>query len=213
MRWQSHLSITPAQLMRLGIGWNASYAVGGFVYHLNLPFSREVWDCSCMYLRWKWKFFSSPSSSAMDTERGERVAIKKLVKPFQNETYAKRAFRELRLMKMVNHKNVSILYSLSPFPSIFPSSTVFSPSLPFPLLPPFSCVKMVNHKMWIQYPPSFFPSPPLLPLLPPPFCVGTLMKLVKSKFAFVNLFRLWTAWKNGPSVTKSQNITLFCCVL
>ena len=35
------------------------------------------------------------------------MAIKKLVKPFQNETYAKRAFRELKLMKMVNHKNVS----------------------------------------------------------------------------------------------------------
>ena len=46
-------------------------------------------------------------SSAMDTVANERVAIKKLVKPFQNETYAKRAFRELRLMKMVNHKNVS----------------------------------------------------------------------------------------------------------
>ena len=46
-------------------------------------------------------------SSAFDTVRRERVAIKKLVKPFQNETYAKRAFRELKLMKMVNHKNVS----------------------------------------------------------------------------------------------------------
>lgn len=46
-------------------------------------------------------------SSAYDEVRNERVAIKKLVKPFQNETYAKRAFRELRLMKMVNHKNVS----------------------------------------------------------------------------------------------------------
>lgn len=50
--------------------------------------------------------------SAMDTERGERVAIKKLVKPFQNETYAKRAFRELRLMKMVNHKNIIGLLNL-----------------------------------------------------------------------------------------------------
>ena len=47
-------------------------------------------------------------SSALDNQTGEKVAIKKLVKPFQNETYAKRAFRELRLMKMVHHKNVSI---------------------------------------------------------------------------------------------------------
>ena len=46
-------------------------------------------------------------SSAFDSVRRDRVAIKKLVKPFQNETYAKRAFRELKLMKMVNHKNVS----------------------------------------------------------------------------------------------------------
>lgn len=45
--------------------------------------------------------------SASDTLTGEKVAIKKLVKPFTNETYAKRAFRELKLMKMVNHKNVS----------------------------------------------------------------------------------------------------------
>ena len=44
----------------------------------------------------------------MDNKTGEKVAIKKLVKPFQNETYAKRAFRELRLMKMVHHKNVSV---------------------------------------------------------------------------------------------------------
>ena len=52
-------------------------------------------------------FFFVLFSSAYDEVRKERVAIKKLVKPFQNETYAKRAFRELRLMKMVNHKNVS----------------------------------------------------------------------------------------------------------
>jgi serine/threonine protein kinase len=60
----------------------------------------HVYTCTCVY-----DIFSS--SSAFDTERRERVAIKKLVKPFQNETYAKRAFRELKLMKMVNHKNVS----------------------------------------------------------------------------------------------------------
>ena len=58
--------------------------------------------CTCVFL-----------SSAFDAERGEKVAIKKLVKPFTNETYAKRAFRELKLMKMVNHKNVS---PLSPSP-------------------------------------------------------------------------------------------------
>ena len=43
----------------------------------------------------------------MDSMLGYRVAIKKLSKPFANDTYAKRAFREIRLMKMVHHKNVS----------------------------------------------------------------------------------------------------------
>ncbi|TNN53364.1 Mitogen-activated protein kinase 10 [Liparis tanakae] len=33
------------------------------------------------------------------------VAIKKLSRPFQNQTHAKRAYRELVLMKCVNHKN------------------------------------------------------------------------------------------------------------
>ncbi|CAI8019371.1 Stress-activated protein kinase JNK [Geodia barretti] len=50
--------------------------------------------------------------SALDNQTGEKVAIKKLVKPFQNETYAKRAFRELRLMKMVHHKNIIGLLNL-----------------------------------------------------------------------------------------------------
>ncbi|KAL9962779.1 hypothetical protein ACROYT_G031917 [Oculina patagonica] len=44
--------------------------------------------------------------SALDTTTGEKVAIKKLSRPFQNVTHAKRAFRELVLLKMVNHKNI-----------------------------------------------------------------------------------------------------------
>ena len=55
------------------------------------------------------------TSSAYDSVRQERVAIKKLVKPFQNETYAKRAYRELKLMKMVDHKNVSLYLLLGCF--------------------------------------------------------------------------------------------------
>ena len=42
--------------------------------------------------------------SAFDTIRKERVAIKKLTKYFRNETYAKRVFRELKLLKIINHK-------------------------------------------------------------------------------------------------------------
>lgn len=46
-------------------------------------------------------------SAAYDTVEENEVAIKKLWKPFQNVVYAKRAYREFKLMKLVNHVNVS----------------------------------------------------------------------------------------------------------
>lgn len=46
-------------------------------------------------------------SAAFDTVAAQNVAIKKLSRPFQNVTHAKRAYREFKLMKLVNHKNVS----------------------------------------------------------------------------------------------------------
>lgn len=45
-------------------------------------------------------------SAAYDTVTAQNVAIKKLSRPFQNVTHAKRAYREFKLMKLVNHKNV-----------------------------------------------------------------------------------------------------------
>ncbi|KAG5266355.1 hypothetical protein AALO_G00230090 [Alosa alosa] len=44
--------------------------------------------------------------SAYDSQDERNVAIKKLSRPFQNQTHAKRAYRELVLMKCVNHKNI-----------------------------------------------------------------------------------------------------------
>lgn len=44
--------------------------------------------------------------SAYDQILERNVAIKKLSRPFQNQTHAKRAYRELVLMKFVNHKNI-----------------------------------------------------------------------------------------------------------
>ncbi|KAI2657898.1 Mitogen-activated protein kinase 8A [Labeo rohita] len=44
--------------------------------------------------------------SAYDNNLERNVAIKKLSRPFQNQTHAKRAYRELVLMKCVNHKNI-----------------------------------------------------------------------------------------------------------
>ncbi|KAJ4921772.1 hypothetical protein JOQ06_025940 [Pogonophryne albipinna] len=44
--------------------------------------------------------------SAWDRRMGAQVAIKKLHRPFQSKLFAKRAFRELRLLKHMKHENV-----------------------------------------------------------------------------------------------------------
>ncbi|XP_033103696.1 stress-activated protein kinase JNK-like isoform X1 [Anneissia japonica] len=44
--------------------------------------------------------------AAYDTITNQNVAIKKLSRPFQNVTHAKRAYREFKLMKLCNHKNI-----------------------------------------------------------------------------------------------------------
>ncbi|XP_070491914.1 mitogen-activated protein kinase p38b-like isoform X1 [Chironomus tepperi] len=44
--------------------------------------------------------------SAVDTVNNIKVAIKKLNRPFQTATHAKRTFRELRLLKHMNHENI-----------------------------------------------------------------------------------------------------------
>lgn len=88
-----------------------------------------VWTCD--YLGWNklalnmngeaapndWSFINgifdlSRFSAAYDTVTQQNVAIKKLSRPFQNVTHAKRAYREFKLMKLVNHKNVSIKPSI-----------------------------------------------------------------------------------------------------
>ncbi|XP_053742349.1 mitogen-activated protein kinase 12 [Synchiropus splendidus] len=44
--------------------------------------------------------------SAVDSRTGTKVAIKKLYRPFQSELFAKRSYRELRLLKHMKHENV-----------------------------------------------------------------------------------------------------------
>lgn len=44
--------------------------------------------------------------SAYDSQLDKQVAIKKLTRPFQNVTHAKRAYREFKLMNLVNHQNI-----------------------------------------------------------------------------------------------------------
>lgn len=45
-------------------------------------------------------------SSALDTNYNVKIAIKKLARPFQSAIHAKRTYRELRLLKHMNHENV-----------------------------------------------------------------------------------------------------------
>lgn len=50
--------------------------------------------------------FIFDSSSAVDTKTNNRVAIKKLARPFQSAVHAKRTYRELKLLKHMRHENV-----------------------------------------------------------------------------------------------------------
>nr|AIY23112.1 p38 protein [Penaeus chinensis] len=44
--------------------------------------------------------------SALDSKTGRKVAIKKLARPFQTHIHAKRTYRELRMLKHMDHENI-----------------------------------------------------------------------------------------------------------
>uniref|UniRef100_A0A8D8DDU8 mitogen-activated protein kinase n=1 Tax=Culex pipiens TaxID=7175 RepID=A0A8D8DDU8_CULPI len=44
--------------------------------------------------------------SATDSQHNAKVAIKKLARPFQSAVHAKRTYRELRMLKHMNHENI-----------------------------------------------------------------------------------------------------------
>ncbi|XP_040048742.1 mitogen-activated protein kinase 14A [Gasterosteus aculeatus] len=57
--------------------------------------------------------------SAMDQQSKEMVAIKKLYRPFQSLIHAKRAYRELRLLRNTQHENVICLLDVfTPDPTL-----------------------------------------------------------------------------------------------
>ncbi|KAG8134359.1 hypothetical protein E2320_007477 [Naja naja] len=87
----------------------------------------EVNQTQAMIFEWKryrlmlflLSFSFSCFSAAYDAVLDRNVAIKKLSRPFQNQTHAKRAYRELVLMKCVNHKNIiSLLNVFTPQKSL-----------------------------------------------------------------------------------------------
>lgn len=48
-------------------------------------------------------------SSAKDQLTGSSVAIKKIMKPFSTSVLSKRTYRELKLLKHIQHENVRAL--------------------------------------------------------------------------------------------------------
>ncbi|CAL8259963.1 unnamed protein product [Gadus morhua 'NCC'] len=76
-------------------------------------FSREeinntVWEVPVKFIRLKQIGSGAYGSvcSVTNEKTKEKVAIKKLHRPFQSEIFAKRAYRELRLLKHMKHENV-----------------------------------------------------------------------------------------------------------
>lgn len=49
-------------------------------------------------------------SSAKDQLTGSSVAIKKIMKPFSTPVLSKRTYRELKLLKHIQHENVRLLF-------------------------------------------------------------------------------------------------------
>uniref|UniRef100_T1JNQ1 mitogen-activated protein kinase n=1 Tax=Strigamia maritima TaxID=126957 RepID=T1JNQ1_STRMM len=65
--------------------------------------NRTVWEVQTKYQN------LTPvgsGASAIDSSTGRRLAIKKLARPFQTAIHAKRTYRELRMLKHMNHENV-----------------------------------------------------------------------------------------------------------
>ncbi|XP_077613960.1 mitogen-activated protein kinase 11 [Crocuta crocuta] len=67
-----------------------------------------------------------PCSSAYDTRLRQKVAVKKLSRPFQSLIHARRTYRELRLLKHLKHENViGLLDVFTPATSIEDFSEVY----------------------------------------------------------------------------------------
>ena len=58
-------------------------------------------------------FYCPPYSSAENTRSKQKVAVKKLSRPFQSVIHAKRCYRELKLLRHISHDNVKPLSPLT----------------------------------------------------------------------------------------------------
>lgn len=64
----------------------------------------------CVEVHFNTSFLSVFSSSAYDVVLRQKVAVKKLSRPFQSLIHSRRSYRELRLLKHMKHENVSASY-------------------------------------------------------------------------------------------------------
>ncbi|XP_059139443.1 mitogen-activated protein kinase 14-like, partial [Physella acuta] len=66
------------------------------------------------------------SSASDDVETKTRVAVKKLARPFQSEIFAKRAYREIRMLRHFDHENlINLLDIFTPNKSFADFSDVY----------------------------------------------------------------------------------------
>jgi serine/threonine protein kinase len=106
------------QPVGMGPSFSSHFISLGFVSLLNAGAFGLVWY-ALSFLAW------SPSdsrsthtscSSAKDQLTGASVAIKKIMKPFSTPVLSKRTYRELKLLKHIQHENVSLNVSTPSFP-------------------------------------------------------------------------------------------------
>uniref|UniRef100_A0A3B5L6F1 mitogen-activated protein kinase n=1 Tax=Xiphophorus couchianus TaxID=32473 RepID=A0A3B5L6F1_9TELE len=68
--------------------------------------NRTKWKLKRAEFEYKQHVMNSATITSNFPKHKEKVAIKKLHRPFQSEIFAKRAYRELRLLKHMKHENV-----------------------------------------------------------------------------------------------------------
>ena len=90
--------------LKLFAVWNKFHVSYSFQFGIGFTMATESVGICLQALQ---TAFPLTCSSALDTVTGKRVAIKKMIKIFDKEMSAKRVFREIRLMRMVHHRNVS----------------------------------------------------------------------------------------------------------
>ena len=100
-------------LQPVGMGQSPSLSFVSFETHLarskRCLWARLVGRIASAVLE---SFLSSTlSSSAKDQLTGASVAIKKIMKPFSTPVLSKRTYRELKLLKHIQHENVCVFSS------------------------------------------------------------------------------------------------------